>query len=225
MKPPLASDVLRKSAPRETLGQSFQHRNRFDKLRDNSPAPSIRSRSDSVVSQKRKAGTGDDLMLGDLNAAKVCRIDDYDDEEIAKLDSKMSKVSTMCGKMLTSVQQLEIQDPLRVILADLIETVRITNEVQEELHTKMKAKRASTQGNEYVSSIWDASDFPAYPPPAGGKKNGSSRQKLTGGLVSMSVDDRGRFDNSKQTTRVETEEEKKVRKFQEAIKDAERSTL
>ena len=130
MKPPLASDVLRRNAPRETLGQSFQHRNRYDKLRDNSPAPSIRSRSDSVVSQKRKAGAGDDLLLGDLNAAKVCRIDDYvDDEEIAKLDSKMSKVSTMCGKMLTSVQQLEIQDPLRVILADLIETVRITNEV------------------------------------------------------------------------------------------------
>jgi hypothetical protein len=168
---------------------------------------------------------GDDLTFGDLNAAKVCRVDDNDDEEIAKLDSKMSKVSTMCGKMLTSVQQLEIQDPLRVILADLIETVRITNEVQEELHNKMKAKRASPQSSEYVSSIWDASDFPAHPPPAGGKKNVNSRQKLTGGLVSMSVDDRGRFDNPKHTYRVETEEEKKVRKFQEAIKEAERSTL
>jgi hypothetical protein len=168
---------------------------------------------------------GDDLTFGDLNAAKVCRVDDNDDEEIAKLDSKMSKVSTMCGKMLTSVQQLEIQDPLRVILADLIETVRITNEVQEELHNKMKAKKASLQSSEYVSSIWDASDFPAHPPPAGGKKNVNSRQKLTGGLVSMSVDDRGRFDNPKHTYRVETEEEKKVRKFQEAIKEAERSTL
>jgi hypothetical protein len=183
MKPPLASDVLRRNAPRETLGQSFQHSNRYDKLRDNSPAPSIRSRSDSVESQKRKTGTGDDLTFGDLNAAKVCRVDEYDDEEIAKLDSKMSKVSTMCGKMLTSVQQLEIQDPLMVILADLIETVRITNEVQEELHTKLKAKRAPPQGSEYVSSIWDASDFPAHPPPAGGKKNVNSRQKLTGGLL------------------------------------------
>jgi hypothetical protein len=226
MKPPLASVVLRRNAPRETLGQTFQHRNRYDKLRDSSPAPSIRSRSDSVASQKRKAGAGDDLLLGDLNAAKVCRIDDYvDDEEIAKLDSKMSKVSTMCGKMLTSVQQLEIQDPLRVILADLIETVRITNEVQEELHTKLKAKRAPTQGNEYVTSIWNASDFPAHPPPAGGKKSGGNRQKLSGGLVSMSVDDRGRFDNTKQSSRVETDEERKHRKFQEAIKEAERSTL
>jgi hypothetical protein len=120
MKPPLASTVLRKNAPRETLGQSFQHRNRYDKLRDVSPAISIRSRSDSVASQKRKAGSGDDQLLGDFNAAKVCRVDEDEDEEIAKLDSKMSKVSTMCGNMLTSVQQLEIQDPLRVILADLI---------------------------------------------------------------------------------------------------------
>jgi hypothetical protein len=61
---------------------------------------------------------------------KVCRFDPQEDEEIAKLESKISKVSTMCGKMLTSVQQLDIDDPLRVILADLIETVRITNEVQ-----------------------------------------------------------------------------------------------
>jgi hypothetical protein len=76
MKPPLASTVLRRNALRETLGQSFQHRNRFEKLRDVSPAISIRSRSDSVVSQKRKAGTGDDLMLGDLNVAKVCRVDE-----------------------------------------------------------------------------------------------------------------------------------------------------
>ncbi len=146
------------------MGQTFQHRNRLDKLRDISPASSLCSRSDSVASQKRKVGIGDDLLLRDLNAAKVCRVDDNEDEEIAKLDSKMSKVSTMCGKMLTSVQQLEIQDPLRVIIADLIETVRITNEVQGELHTKLKAKRASTQGNEYVSSIWEVSDFPAHPP-------------------------------------------------------------
>jgi hypothetical protein len=54
MKPPSASDVLRKNAPRETIGQTFAHRNRYDKLRENSPAPSLRGRSDSVSSQKRK---------------------------------------------------------------------------------------------------------------------------------------------------------------------------
>jgi hypothetical protein len=103
MKPPLASDVLRRNAPRETLEQTFQHRNRYDYLRDVSPAPSNRTRSDSVASQKRKVGECEDPYFAELNAAKVCRVDENDDEEVAKLESKMSKVSTMCGKMLTSV--------------------------------------------------------------------------------------------------------------------------
>ncbi|MFN9910872.1 MAG: hypothetical protein ACK56F_33005, partial [bacterium] len=93
MKPPSASDVLRKNAPRETIGQTFTHRNRFEKLRDNSPAPFQRVRSDSVASQKRKVCTEDENFQ-DLNAAKVSRVEKDDDEEIAKLESKMSKVST-----------------------------------------------------------------------------------------------------------------------------------
>jgi hypothetical protein len=38
----------------------------------------------------------DDPLGLDCNAAKVSRVDPDDDEEIAKLESKMSKVSTMC---------------------------------------------------------------------------------------------------------------------------------
>jgi hypothetical protein len=130
MKPPLASTVLRKNAPREIVGQSFEHRNRYEKLRESSPASSYRSRLDSNASQKRKVCDDDDITTVSSQREKVCRFDPQEDEEIAKLESKISKVSTMCGKMLTSVQQLDIDDPLRVILADLIETVRITNEVQ-----------------------------------------------------------------------------------------------
>ncbi len=72
----------------------------------------------------------DDPLGQNCNAAKVSRVDTDDDEEIAKLESKMSKVSTMCGKMLTTVQQLDMDDPLRALIADLIETVRLSNEVQ-----------------------------------------------------------------------------------------------
>ncbi len=100
MKPPSASDVLRKNAPRETIGQTFAHRNRYEKLPENSPAPSLRLRSDSVASQKRKVFTEDDPLGQNCNAAKVSRVETDDDEEIAKLESKMSKVSTMCGKIV-----------------------------------------------------------------------------------------------------------------------------
>ncbi len=161
---------------------------------------------------------------------KVCRFDPQEDEEIAKLESKISKVSTMCGKMLTSVQQLDIDDPLRVILADLIETVRITNEVQEELHSKQRKSReqsvaAAVEKESEIFSIWERSDFP--PPPVQQQKSvrNDSRKKPAGGLVSMAFDGRGRNPQIHVQKPAETEEEKKHRKFSEAIKDAERSTL
>jgi len=232
MKPPSASDVLRKNAPRETIGQTFAHRNRYEKLRENSPAPSWRLRSDSVASQKRKVCTEDDPLGQNCNAAKVSRVDTDDDEEIAKLESKMSKVSTMCGKMLTTVQQLEMDDPLRAVIADLIETVRLSNEVQEEVHQRYRKKKVSEVCEKISTgpygSFWDQADFPAPAPPANTGKH-TNRKKPSGGLVSMSSDERGKPSGKPPgkppVKPVETEEEKKLRKFGEAIRDAERSTL
>jgi hypothetical protein len=235
MKPPLASDVLRRNAPRMMLGHTFQHRNRYENLRDISPAPSARMRSESVASQKRKVGDCDDLYTFDSNAAKVCRIEGNEDEEIAKLESKMSKVSTTCGKLITSLQQISVDDSLRALLADLIEAVRMSNEAQEEMHNRYKSKIAAlidaNNDRSCGSSMWVSSDFPAPPPPARSDKtvnNVIKRKKPTGGLVSVSADERGKLDGSKppqQQKPQETEDEKKVRKFQEAIRDAERSTL
>ena len=232
MKPPSASDVLRKNAPRETIGQTFAHRNRYEKLRENSPAPSLRLRSDSVASQKRKVCTEDDPLGQNCNAAKVSRVDTDDEEEIAKLESKMSKVSTMCGKMLTTVQQLDMDDPLRAVIADLIETVRLSNEVQEEVHQRYRKKKVSEVCEKISTgpygSFWDQADFPAPAPPANTGKH-TNRKKPSGGLVSMSSDERGKPSGKPPgkppVKPVETEEEKKLRKFGEAIKDAERSTL
>jgi hypothetical protein len=228
MKPPLASTVLRKNAPREIVGQSYEHRNRYEKLCESSPASSYRSRVDSNASQKRKVCDEDDITTVSSQREKVCRIDCQDDEEIAKLESKISKVSTMCGKILTSVQQLDIDEPLRVILADLIETVRITNEVQEELHSKQRKSReqaAAVEKDCELFSMWDRSDFP--PPPVQQQKTvrNDNGKKPAGGLVSMSINSRGRNPQVNVQKPAETEEEKKHRKFNEAIKDAERSTL
>jgi hypothetical protein len=227
MKSPLASDVLRRNAPRETIGQTFSHRNRYEKLRENSPAPMHRVRTDSVSSQKRKV-CNDDLSFQDLNAAKVSRVEKDDDEEVAKLESKMSKVGTMCGKLITTVQQLDMNDSLRAVIADLIETVRISNEVQEEMHNRYKDRkecnRTCGKGSQYVI-MWDSADFPV-PTPAANTVSNNSRKKLYGGLVQMSSD-KGTVSGKTvfQQKPAETKEEEKFRKFGEAIRDAERSTL
>ncbi len=181
-----------------------------------------------MLPQKRKVCTEDDPLGQDCNAAKVSRVDTDNDEEIAKLESKMSKASTMCGKMLTTVQQLDMDDPLRAVIAHLIETVRLSNEVQEEVHQRYRKKKVS-EVSEKIStgpygSFWDQADFPAPAPPTNRVKY-ISRKKPSCGLVSMSSDERGKPIGKPQVKPVETEEEKKIRKFGEAIRDAERSTL
>jgi hypothetical protein len=56
------SDILRKCAPRETLGRSFAHANRYEIFREPSPATTVRSRIGSVSSQKRKEDELDDFF-------------------------------------------------------------------------------------------------------------------------------------------------------------------
>jgi hypothetical protein len=51
------------------------------------------------------------------------------------------------------------------------------------------------------------------------------QRKVTGNLYSSQADERGIFKETSKAKKVETEDEAKVRKFAEAIRDAERSTL
>ncbi len=80
----------------------------------------------------------------------------------------MSKVSTTCGKLITSLQQISMDDPLRALLADLIEAVRMSNEAQEEMHNRYKSKIAAlidaNNDRSCGSSMWVSSDFPLLPP-------------------------------------------------------------
>jgi hypothetical protein len=157
-----------------------------------------------------------------------------EEEEVnlACLESNIAKVSGQCNKMLVELQRLHIKEPLRVILADLIEAVTTTNKVQEGLSARV---RANTTLSKKIQSYGNVA---AAPPPASqiaeqkGKdtvKN-NNRKKLSGGLFAAQTDDRGKFSGSGSSVvipakKVETEEKKRVRKFNEAIRDAERSTL
>jgi hypothetical protein len=115
MKPVSASDILWKSGPMETVGQTFMHVNRYEKLCDLSPAPNNRQRADSVSSQKRKVSESDTYDADSQSGKqKISKIDAAEEEEIVILESKISKVSTLCSKLMTIVQQqhLEVDDPL-----------------------------------------------------------------------------------------------------------------
>jgi len=235
MKPVSASDILRKSAPRETVGKTFMHANRYDKLREPSPSPFFRDRTESTSSQKRKVSESDTYENESQNGkTKVSRMDDTEVEEMVILDSKISKVSTLCGKLYTNVQQqqLEVDDPLRCLLTEIIEAIRVTNEVQSDLsdrYKKIRTEEVSVQSAPIsYSAAVSNENYPSIKVTTVSGKPGShnSRKKLSGGLIHAKVDESGRLirDQSKGKP-TETDEEKKVRKFTEAIRDAERSTL
>jgi hypothetical protein len=168
------------------------------------------------------------------NCVKVSRLDQDEVEELVLMDSKISKVSTLCGKLYTVVQQqqLEVDDPLRSTLAEIIEAIKITNEVQNELSGKFKTLRESQVAEQ--SQVRSYSEAAAMNPrpvvtvtDASGRSGGhAGRKKLSGGLVATTADPSGKFlGNQGKGKPLETEEEKKARRFNEAIHDPERSTL
>jgi hypothetical protein len=247
MKPISASDILRKSVPRDFLGASFAHKNRFDAFRDPSPANSTRTRLGSTASTKRK---GEDISddFHDLappikknSSPWICEtpvenhttvsLSEEDEVEFACLESNISKVSDKCNKMTEELQRLHIEEPLRIILGDLIEAVQTTNKVQAGLSARIRKNATTTVSNNCSSSYVSAvSSQPPVNPPIRQTSSQTSRKKLSGGLYASQTDDRGNF-NSKVSVpaptakKVESPEEVKVRKFNEAIRDAERSTL
>jgi hypothetical protein len=231
MKAISASDILRKSAPREFLGASFAHKNRFDPFREPSPASSHRSRLGSNTSTKRKGNdTFDDHLAPPVKKSPwledstpecttVITLSEEDKLSFAVMESNIAKVSNNCNKMTEELQRLHIEEPLRIILADLIDSVQTIQKVQESMSAKVKTSYVNVASSQNMA-------------PGQGKlsSNNNSRKKLSGGLFASATDDRGKFIKpgvpaAAAAKKVETTEEAKVRKFTEAIKDAERSTL
>jgi len=231
MKPLSASDILRKSAPRKLLGQSVFHQNRYEHLRENSPAPSERSRLNSGASQKRKECEDSDSEMEDTcNRAKVSRTENLQEDDLVFMESILSKVSTMCGKLISDLQKLEgMEDPVRCLLADMAETIRMTNEIQDELLGKMKSTLSGYRSGDFkgksYSGALSSKDFPEIVVSHIGKGN-NPRRLPKGGFVPMGNGEKGESNFSKHVSKpAETEEEAKKRKFTEAIREAERSTL
>jgi hypothetical protein len=156
MKAISASDILRKSAPREFLGASFAHKNRFETFREPSPASSHRSRLGSNTSTKRK---GNDIFDDHLappekkspwledstpECSTVITLSEEDEVSFAVMESNIAKVSTTCNKLTEELQRLHIEEPLRIILADLIESVQTIQKVQESMSAKVRKSATST---------------------------------------------------------------------------------
>jgi hypothetical protein len=230
MKAISASDILRKSAPRETVGRSFAHTNRYDIFRDPSPATTVRSRIGSVSSQKRKEDELDDFFEPPMPPKKG-KISEDDAIAIACMESNISKVSSLCNKITMDIQEADsISDPAKSILSDIVEALKAIKNVQCELTTRF-SNTASNDDISYVSKTNDGKKM-SYSSVTQNEKTlkvplpSHTRRLPSGGLVPLTLDKKGKpAGKVTPQTPAETPEEEKKRKFTEAIKDAERSTL
>ena len=141
MKPLSATEILRRNAPRELLGRSFFHANRYEAIREPSPATSFRSRLGSNVSQKRKEEEPPDSK--ETAPYKKGKIIDCDDITLACMESNIEKVSKLCNKITMDIQESDhVSDSSKSILSDLCEALRTESSVQKEIVAKISAQSA-----------------------------------------------------------------------------------
>jgi hypothetical protein len=230
MKPFSATEILRRNAPRDLLGRSFVHANRYDPIREPSPVPSFRSRAGSNISVKRKEDDSCDYV--EQAPSKKGKIVEMDDIAIACMESNIEKVSKLCDKITMDIQESDhVSDSSKAILSDMCEAIRTLKNVQSELVSKISAQAATEQvdinidnaGKISYSSVARNESHLKLPIPT------HSRRLPQGGLVQLTLDKTGKqigkSSNSEKEKPAETPEETKTRKFAEAIREAERSSL
>jgi hypothetical protein len=220
MKALSATDILRRNAPRELLGRTFAHTNRYEIFREPSPAPSNRSRLGSTASVKRREEYYEDCEEQPI-IQKKGKLSEEDVINLACMESNISKVSTLCNKITMDIQESDIEsDKAKSILADICEAIKTISTVQGELVKKCYSKEESPACEKPEGKL-------SYSAAAGSKNPGTSQPSYTrrlpaGGLVKMTFDKQGKPVSEEVS---ETPEEAKKRKFAEAIKEAEKSTL
>jgi hypothetical protein len=162
---------------------------------------------------------------------KKGKISEEDALSIACMESNISKVSALCNKITMDIQEADlISDPAKSILSDIVDALKSVTAVQCELTSRL-SRPAANDDVVYVSKTNEGKKL-SYSTVTQSEKvikaplPSHTRRLPTGGLVPLSLDNKGKPTvKTTPPTPSETPEEEKKRKFTEAIKDAERSTL
>jgi hypothetical protein len=222
MKPKLVHEVLRQSSPRKLYGSNLLPPNRYNVLsRDSSPADSVRSSFSQIsVSTKRKnsanegysgpvstvTGTGISYAeaTGGDNASSTQVIIDCE-----AVTENIVKVKSICDKVSAEISKADIDPALVAIFGYINEALFGICDNQLQVTNLCKAK------NTLVDS---------FPPADQGVKRfraeSNQVQKKQGNIAPTMVD----LSTLRQKTNTQVEDPS-VKKFKEAVKDAEKSTL
>ena len=201
IRPFSAADLLRQNSPRKYASNP----NRFASLRGESPAPSAdcgaRFRSPSV---NRK--TDDHLSYSEMvsKSASQLAVCDDSNQVLEQIGVNTAKVTSLCEKVKTELITLGAEPEICTIFTDLCEAIKCINDSQAQFAEHQLGKTRYTQLEPAL----------AAPP----KKSKPSNLQVPAAPVLVDI-----TRSVPQTT--ESKEESDLRKFKEAVKDAEKSTL
>ena len=199
VRPFSAADLLRQNSPRKFATNS----NCFAPLRDQAPAPgSDDGRQFRSPSVKRK--TAENVSYSEVTVRNVPQVQVVDDgaQLLEKVGVSTAKVNSLCEKAKGELVTLGAEPEICTIFSDLCDAIKCINETQTLL-----AEIKSGEDKSY-SSIVQAPPKRIKQVPATGK--------IAPTMVDIST--------AHQVVN-ETKDEADLRRFKEAVKDAEKSTL
>ena len=204
LKPFSAADLLRQGSPRKFASNS----NRFASIRDESPAPGNgngrRFRSPSVKRKNDDAVSYSDMVSIGLPPSQVPS-QQVNNELLDMIGVNTAKVTSLCEKVQGELVTLGAEPEICTIFTDLCEAIRCINDSQKRL--------AESQGNPPATLVSQVQAPPKRVKQVTGSGNPTSI------LVDITRP------SPAANTVTESKEEADHRRFREAVKDAERSTL
>ena len=201
-KPLSASDALRQISPRKLLGNSL-NTNRFNFLREPSPTPFSPKVRDRSLSVKRK--TSDQPSYAEAAASRSATT--FSAAFMEDISENLAKVTSLCEKADTALRTQGAEPEILQVLQDICDAVRFTNQVQRDLLPSFSVNSANSS-NHGESPFTVIGTIPKKLRTTNGKTFTASQpppKKVVEPQVSSDPPE--------------------VRKFKEAVKDAERSTL
>ena len=199
VRPFSAAELLRQDSPRKYASQS----NRFATLRDESPAPGTGTGSRfRYPSVKRK--TEENVSYSEAAAKNLPQVLSHVDsaQVLEKVGVSTAKVNSLCDKVRTELVTLGAEPEICTIFTDLCEAIKCINDTQS-LLAELKSGETKMYSNVLQAPPKRIKQVPSQ-----------------GNIVPPMVD----LATVHQVEN-ETAEEAELRRFKEAVKDAEKSTL
>ena len=210
MKPKSASDILRQLSPRKVIGTSFFSGNRFNTLRDHSPASSIRSTSsfrNRSVSAKRKAsddGLSYAAVTGNPTSSAQCN-----DDLLNSLNLRVGMVRSVCENAAIELKKEAWEPSIVNLFEQILEALRITSDIQTDIIGNFSKSTPVTGNTRH--SLPDA-----HP----------KRLRAAGNLTNLQVPKQQAPRIQKGNNVVDNDNvEPTVQKFKDAVRAAEKSSL